>query len=146
MKAAKTIIKILVILLTSVWGVFFGILAPLVFRSDDFYIDIHGIMLVCIIMAIIGYIVPCFLIMLNLSKSAAGFSITGTILMLFIHNSLGKIEQYGVNSVLYLPQIFMTILTIIYIFVLNPQYLEGHKQKHAEKRNAAAPSILDRKE
>jgi len=146
MKAVKIILKILIILLASVWGVFFGILTPIIIMGGDLPIANHYILKVWIIAAAAGYFMPCFLAMLGKAKTAAVFSAAGTAMTLYLHTvmssmfnpeDLDKIDA----SFMYLPQIFMTVLTILYIFVINPHYLSGRNKKI----NAPAPSIFDDK-
>lgn len=141
MKAAKITMRILVILFTSVWGVFFGIITPIVIMSDKLLpAGSDYIIVVWLITAVTGYFIPCFLVMLNFSKAAAGFSIAGTILTLYIHSALTSLEHNA--SFMYLPQIFMTIFTVIYIFIINHNYIGELNKKRIEKRDAPAPSIL----
>ena len=149
MKAAKIFIKIVAILLTSVWGVLFGILTPVFIMGGDLPVASHYIIKVWLVMAVAGYLAPCVFVMLDMSRTAAAFSVSGTALSLFIHGVMSsmfnpsdadKIDA----SFMYLPQIFMTILTILYIFVVNPQYLSGINRKRAAKFNAPAPSIMEK--
>ncbi|MDR2531376.1 MAG: hypothetical protein LBC82_00830 [Oscillospiraceae bacterium] len=145
MKAAKITVRVLVILLTSVWGFFFGILAPIVLMNGDLEVSSHYIMKVWLVAAIAGYFVPCFLIMLGRAKIAACFAIAGTALTLFIHVILEPITVENA-SFMYLPQIFITILIILYVFITNPHYISDIKQKRYERLNAPAPSILSKHE
>ncbi|MCL2108005.1 MAG: hypothetical protein FWH20_01490 [Oscillospiraceae bacterium] len=139
MKAVKITIKVLVILLTSIWGLIFGLFVPLMMRSDEYFEVMHGILLFWVIMSIVGYFVPCFLVMLNLSKTAAGFSLVGTALALYLHS---LITPYFTGSFMYLPQMFMSIFTILYVFAINPQYF----QKRRDRDNAPAQSVLEKRD
>jgi len=145
MKAGKKAIRILIILLTATWGVFLGILAPLIIARGEDPIFRHYVMDVWLIAGIIGYIIPCFLVMLNVYKTAAGFSIAGTVMYLYVHGvmmSLRNREQdYYEASFMYLPQIFMTVMTILNIYIMSQI-----SEKKKEQRNAKAPSILDKRE
>jgi len=143
MKAAKITIKVLILLLTSVFGLVCGVLVPLMLLSDEYFAVMHGLCAVWLFMSVPGFFIPCFMVMLNFSKIAAGCSVIGTVMTLYIHVN---IAEYFTASFMYLPQIFMTILTVLFIFVTNPQFLSGYRQKQTDKLNASAPSILDRKE
>jgi hypothetical protein len=141
MKTAKILIRITALLLTSLWGVIFGILAPIAVMGSEMGIASHHALRVWIIMAAAGYFAPCVLIMLNKSKTAAAFSIIGTILSLYIHSVFSEHAE----SFMYLPQIFMTILAVLYVFVINPHYITGKIQERNERLNAPAPSILEKR-
>jgi hypothetical protein len=145
MKAAKKIVRILILFLTSTWGVVFGIFAPVIIIRGETPIFSHPIMNVWMIAAVVGYIVPCFLVMLDLYKTAAGFSVAGTVMFLYVHGVLSGMLSRGEDSYeasfMYLPQIFMTILTILYIFIVTE-----FGQKRKEELNAPAQSILERKD
>jgi hypothetical protein len=149
MKAAKITIRILILLLTSIWGVFFGLLTPIYILNEPLFEILHNIAAVWAIMAVVGYFIPCFLVMLDLSKIAAGISIVGTIMTLYIHSALTSLHKTGIGeespdaSFMYLPQIFMTILTILYVFIINPHYITQAQQKRKDRHNAPTPSILD---
>ena len=151
MKAAKKLIRILIIFFTSTWGVFFGLLAPFIAKSDGEFLP-EGyayVFNIWIIMAILGYFVPCFLVMLDFYKTAAIFSAAGTVLALIIHGILEPLANAGEDSgsgasFMYLPQIFITILTIIYIFVM--RNMREDKEDKKVKRNEKAPSILDERQ
>jgi hypothetical protein len=144
MNAAKKAIRILIIFLTSTWGVFFGILAPIFIKDGDFMPEsVIYIANVWFVMAAAGYFAPCFLVMFNLAKSAAVSSVIGTVLALYIHAVMRPVynnhEEINDVSFMYLPQIFMTVMTILYVFIVN-----DFKSKREEKHNAPAPSILSR--
>jgi hypothetical protein len=140
MNTAKIILRFLIILITSTWGVFFGVLAPLFIMGSEMGISEHYILKVWLITAVIGYFAPCVFAMLNMAKIAAVCSIIGTALTLFIHAEFSEHAQ----SFMYLPQIFMTILTVIYVVILNPQYIDKKLQKRRERLDAPAPSILEK--
>jgi hypothetical protein len=140
MKAAKITIRIMVMFLTAVWGLILGIAAPLFIMSSDLGIASHHVLRVWLVMAVVGYFAPCFLMMFDKSKIAAGFSIAGTVMALYIHSVFSEHAQ----SFTYLPQIFMTILTLLYIFIINPHYITEVNQKRLAKLNAPAPSIFEK--
>ncbi|MCL2698207.1 MAG: hypothetical protein FWE74_09030 [Oscillospiraceae bacterium] len=138
MKAARITIRITVLLLTSVWGVFIGLLGPVIIMNSEMGIASHHALRVWLVASVVGYFMPCFLIMLDKSKTAAAFAATGTVLTLYIHSVFSE----HAHSFTYLPQIFMTILAMVYIFVINPHYIAGVNEKRLAKLNAPAPSIL----
>ncbi|MCL2077815.1 MAG: hypothetical protein FWH08_05345 [Oscillospiraceae bacterium] len=140
MKAAKITVRILVILLTSVCGAVFGILVPVFLMGGDSDGAMRNISVIWIIMSLTGYFAPCFLVMLDFPKLAIAFSLAGTALTLYLHSA---IAEFYTASYMYLPQIFMTVLTVLYFFAVNPQLISGANQKRRDKLNAPAPSILD---
>jgi peptidoglycan/LPS O-acetylase OafA/YrhL len=141
MKAAKKIIRILVLFMTSIWGVLLGILAPIVIMNSEMEIASHHALRVWLVMAAAGYLAPCFLIMFDKAKIAAASAIAGTALMLYIH----EVFAGHTYTFMYMPQIFMTILAVLYVFAVNPHYITGQVQKRKDKLNAPAPSIFDKR-
>jgi membrane-bound ClpP family serine protease len=136
---AKKFIRAMVMFLTAIWGLFFGLLGSINMLLYDMGFEFPPhVPWVWLIMTLIGYFTPCLLIMFDRVKIAAAFSAAGTILMLYIHSVF---SDY-IRSVTYLPQIFVTILVIIYIFVVNPHYITEPKKTRKDKLNAPAPSIL----
>ncbi|MCL2636742.1 MAG: hypothetical protein FWD48_00075 [Oscillospiraceae bacterium] len=141
MKFAKKIIRIIILLITSVCGVFLGVIAPLFIMNSELGIASHHALRVWLIAAAVGYFAPCFLIMLDKAKLAAACAIAGTALTLYIH----AVFSEHAYSFTYMPQIFMTILAVIYVFVINPHYITGRIENRREKLNAPAPSILEKR-
>jgi len=144
MKAAKKILRGLIIFHTSTWGIIFGIFVPCVIMLGELDISPHYIMKVWVVMAILGYIIPCFLVMIDCAKIAAAFSVVGTGMVLYIHSVMTGMNNPGEDggtgaSFMYLPQIFMIVLTVLYIFVVYSM-----KERRADKHNAPAPSILEK--
>jgi hypothetical protein len=141
-KAARIIIKIMVLLLASIWGLLLGIGLPLfAMNSGIESAPYSSALIIWLVMTAVGLLAPCFLVMLGKAGIAAAFSAAGTVLTLYIHS---RLSEY-IYSVAYLPQIFMTILTTLYIFALNPHYITEPRQKRRDKLNAPAPSILEKR-
>ncbi|MCL2018502.1 MAG: hypothetical protein FWG70_01975 [Oscillospiraceae bacterium] len=151
MKAVKIAIRVLVLLITSTWGIFFGIIAPLVIKSNEMMVFMERemtvssgfILIIWLIAAVLGYLIPCFLMMLDFSRIAACFALSGTLLNLYVHSVLNRVADI---SFMYLPQIFITILMILYIFAVNPHYITEANEKRLMRLNAPAPSIIDKNE
>jgi hypothetical protein len=140
-KAAKITIRIIIMFLAAVWGLLLGIAGPLFIMGSDMQIASHHALRVWLVMAVAGLIAPCFLVMLDKSRTAAIFAVGGTALMLYIHTVFAE-HTYTFT---YMPQLFMTILTILYVFILNPHYVTEPNQRRRDRLNAPAPSILDKR-
>lgn len=148
MKIVKIFLKTLILILTAIWGIIFGIVSPIFLMNSDLSsltVSGHPVFIIWIIMGVIGYIVPCFLIMLKYYKTGIVFSLAGTVLVIVIHSIFMDLKT-GTSetspSFLYLPQIFMTILTVIIAVAENYKAIlnvySGRKTKH----DLPSPSVL----
>lgn len=148
MRAARIILKILILFLTSTWGLIFGIFSPLLMMNYDvvdYSLSEHPVFILWLIMGISGYIVPCVFVMLKLYKLSCVFSVSGTIMVFVIHSTFLNMKAGNVEtspSFMYLPQILMTILVIIFAVMENFKQIMEIFSRREEKLNAKAPSIL----
>ena len=147
-KVFSIIIKILILILTTIWGVLFGIFAPLSIMFGDIVreeIATSPIIVVWLINSAVCYVGGTVLVMLNCTKIAAIVHTIGLIVTLYIHTAFSQLLTSlngGVLPVMYMPIIFVSILSIILMVITN----WNSWMKKAEERNAAkydeAPSIL----
>ena len=148
MKVAINVLKALILVLTSVCGIIFGIFAPLAIMFGDIVdaaISEHYIIKIWLINSIVCYIAGTVLLMLNLYKTASCFHFVGLIVSVFIYGVFqGLYEgQDATNPAgLYMPIMFVTILTFITTVLANKKVIEERLSKKKEKEHEAAPSIL----
>ena len=148
MKVAINVLKALILVLTSVCGIIFGIFAPLAIMLGDIVdpaIAEHYIIKVWLINSVVCYIVGTVLLMLNLYKTASCFHVAGLIVSIYIYGVFqGLYEgQDATNPAgLYMPIIFVTFLTLITTFLANKKAIEARLSKKKDKEHEAAPSIL----
>lgn len=152
MKVVLIILKILTLILTAIWGVVFGILSPIFLMSSDLSsltVSGHPVFILWIIMGVVGYIVPCVLIMLKMYKTSAAFSLAGTVMVIIIHSIFMGMKN-GTSetspSFLYLPQIFMTVLSIIIAVTQNFNVILNAYANKKSKENLPSPSVLNSSE
>lgn len=142
------ILKVLELIITSIYGLALGIFAPLCIWFGDFDPDIAGnpaigfwfaSALVCI--------AGTFVVMLGHSKVASVIHAVGGVGVLvtyyFFMQLFVDVPDNSGPSVLYMPLLFLTALSVIIMLIINvPKWAE----RHAEKVNAVAPSILQDEE
>ena len=134
MKTAINILKGLEIVITAIWGIVFGIFAPLSIMYSDAAPDFadHYIVRLWLINSIVFYIVGTIIVMLKYYKVALCFHGAGLIVSLYIYsffqgNYEGKTDQS--------PALIITVLANYKKFT---EKLEAKKEKEYQ----AAPSIL----
>lgn len=151
MKTIKVILKIIMLILTAIWGLGCGILFPaFILATGDEIVaaDIANdpVIIIWLITAIIGYIIPAVLIMCRLCKTASVMSLAGFVGILIVYSRFANLYQHTENSVgpseLYLPCVFITILIIIITVLENIPNIKAYLEHKNEEKNAAAPSIL----
>lgn len=142
------IFKVLELIGTSIYGLALGIFAPLCLMFGDFDPDIatNPALPVWLVTAIV-YIIGTVVVMLGHSKIALGIHLLGVIgVLITYYNFMLLFEGIPDNdgpSVLYMPLLFLTIITAVIMMIINiPKWAESH----AQKVNAVAPSILGDKE
>lgn len=143
-RIAVIILKILELIDTSIFGIVMGIFAPLCIMFGDFDPDVAS----CPAMpwwlaSAIVFIVGTVVVMLGHSKVASIIHTIGAVGILVTYNEYSKffadIPDNNGPSVLYMPLLFLTIMTITIMLLINvPKWLD----KHAQRVNAVAPSIL----
>lgn len=147
MKILKALLKVFILLITTVWGIVFGIITPLVIMNTDvneFAYAGHFAFKLWLVMGIVGIVVPCFLMMLDFGKLAVAFSVAGTVIALVLHMSLDGIMT-SERTILYLPQIFMTILTAVLALMLNWEKIGKKLDEREAKAHAKAQSVFEKR-
>jgi len=128
MKKLTAFLNALVMFITAVFGFVLGIFGPIGMLGDKdgplppkFYVA-------WLIIAVTGFIIPCFLLRFKAYKSAFALSLIGAaaVIALHIYNPVKKAAP------LYLPLLGETFL-IVLIFIIN-------RPKKPEEK--AAPSVL----
>lgn len=148
MNVYRVIMKVALILLSGVFGVFFGVLAPLFLMSGAVQPEFaeQAVFRVWLVMAIVGYFIPTVLSMLKFYKTAGVFSVIGTVLALIVHSeieAMRAVNNAASTAFMYLPQIFVTILLLIYVVLDNyPRVDKYFHEKKLREQNAQAPSVL----
>ncbi len=151
--AARTVViilKIIELIITSIFALCLGIFGPLTlwFGFDDPDMASQPAVLCWLISSVI-YIVGTVVVMLGHSKIAScihGVGAVGTLVTYYNYMLMfADIPDNNGPSVLYMPCLFLTIITVIIMLLINlPKWIE----KRERRINAKAPSILgnDRKE
>ncbi|MBD5115698.1 MAG: hypothetical protein HDT46_10980 [Ruminococcaceae bacterium] len=148
MKIAINILKVLEIIITAIWGIIFGIFTPLALMTADIVshsISDHYILWVWIINSVLCYCVGTVIVMLKCYKTALCFHGAGLIVSLFIYGTFQGLYE-GVNaqnpSVLYMPVIFVTFITLAITIIANFKEINAFLSSTKEKKYEAAPSVL----
>lgn len=151
MKILKIILKILMLILTAIWGLGCGVLFPAFILSAGGEIVHEAIasdpvIIVWLITAIVGYVVPATLIMCRLYKTAAGLSIAGFAGILFVYARFAALYAGVEDNIgpteLYLPCVLITILVIIIAVLENLGKIKERLEKKSAQKEEIAPSIL----
>ena len=148
MKIAIRVLKVLILVMTSICGIIFGIFAPLSIMLTDTVdpaISQHYIIKVWLINSVVCYIGGTVLLMLNLYKTAGCFHIAGMIVSIYIYavfQGLYEGQTASNPAGLYMPVIFITILTLVVVFLANKKKIEELLSKSKSKEYEAAPSVL----
>lgn len=143
-KVAVIVLKFAEIALTTIFALCLGIFAPIIiWTGEDAEITAGSPALILWFISSILYIIGMFAVMLGRSKSAAAIHIAAAVGTLLTYSSFRKMfeeipDAYGPSG-LYMPCLFITILTVIIMFLINfPKWLD----KQIEQENAPSPSIL----
>lgn len=138
------ILKILELVITSIFALCLGIFAPITILVD---LDITDAIsqtaaLIWMVSSVI-YIIGTFVVMLGHSKIASVIHLLGAAGTLVTYYNymvmFADVPDNNGPSVLYMPCLFLTVLTLVIMLLINlPKWLE----KRAAKEQAVAPSIL----
>ena len=148
MKVAKIVLKVIILIMTSIWGIIFGIFAPLSIKFGDIVnpeIAQHYIIIVWLTNSIVCYIAGTVLIMLNLYKTAAVFHSVGMVVSFVIYGTFEQLYQGHTDkspAALYMPIIFVTLLTIALAVIANWDKITAMLNSNEKKKYEASPSIL----
>jgi Na+/phosphate symporter len=152
MKIFRIILIIFFVLMAAVFGVIFGILAPVALKFGGLVsqeLAEHHVLLLWIVGGVIGSILPCVLFVLKRYGIAFLCSAVGTVLILIVHSDfeamrVESLDSSGSPSFMYLPQIFTTVLLLLYFGLSQHQRIHAMLDRRERERNAAAPSILSK--
>ncbi len=143
-RIAIIVLKLAEIALTTIFALCLGIFAPIIiWNGEDAELFTGNPALGVWFASSILYIFGMFVLMLGHSKVASGIHIAAATGTLITYSCFTKMfEEFPDTrgpSGLYMPCLFITILTMIIMFLINfPKWLN----KQIEQENAAAPSIL----
>ncbi len=143
-RIAIIVLKLAEIALTTIFGLCLGIFAPIIiWNGEDAEVFAGDPALGLWFASSVLYIIGMFVLMLGHSKVAAAIHIAAAVGTLITYSCFTKMfEEFPDTrgpSGLYMPCLFITVLTIIIMFLINfPKWLD----KQIEQENAAAPSIL----
>ncbi len=143
-RIAIIVLKLAEIALTTIFALCLGIFAPIIiWNSEDAESFAGNPVLGLWFASSILYIIGMFSVMLGHSRTAAAIHAAASVGTLITYSCFSKMyEEFPDTrgpSGLYMPCLFITILTIIIMFLIHfPKWLD----KQIEQENAAAPSIL----
>ncbi len=148
MKIAINVLKITNIILTSIWGIIFGIFAPLSIMYGDIVSDQianHYIVKVWLINSVLCYIIGTVILMLKLYKTALCFHTAGLGVSIYIYAVFQNIYK-GIEAQnpaqLYMPIIFVTFITLAITIIANYNKINERLNANKEKQYLPAPSVL----
>lgn len=139
------------LILTAIWGLGCGVLFPVFILSAGSEI-VHEtiasdpVIVVWLITAVVGYVIPASLVMCRFYKTAAGLSAAGFAGILFVYARFavlyaGVEENVGPTE-LYLPCVLITILIIIIAVLENLDKIKARLEKKSAQKEEIAPSIF----
>ncbi|MCM1298046.1 MAG: hypothetical protein NC203_06695 [Firmicutes bacterium] len=146
MKIAINILKVLEIIITAIWGILLGIIAPLLFKSGDIIaqeLAEHPVFTVWIVSSSV-YLIGTLILMLNFYKISLCFHAAGLISSIYIYGVFqGLLEDInGRLAMLYMPLMLLTIFTLAIVIIANFDKINRILSKGKEKQYEAAPSLL----
>lgn len=143
-RIAVIVLKILELILATIFAAVLGIFAPLCIWFGDFVAEelaadpSAGWWFASSIV----YLVGLFALMLGHSKTAAVIHVTaaaGTLVTYGFYTKLYEGYEGSGPTGLYMPSLFITVITIAIMLIINvPKWVE----RYIEKMNEVAPSIL----
>ncbi len=143
-KVIVIILKVIMLIITSICALCFGIFGPLIIWNPDMQSEVadNPAVLTWFITSCV-YIVGTFVIMLGHSRIAAVIdcvAAVGSLVTYYLFVSLAADPDISVGpTMLYMPCVALTVLAVIIAMLINiPKWLE----KQAQKANAKAPSII----
>lgn len=144
-RIAVIVLKILELIITTIFCVCLGIFGPLVIRGmDDPEISADPSSIYWLVSSCI-YILGLFVLMFGHSKTAAVIhtvAAAGTLVTYASYANMFKDQDASIGmgpTLLYMPCLFLTVLTFVIMMLINfPKWMD----KHVQKVNEQAPSIL----
>ncbi|MDR0196638.1 MAG: hypothetical protein LBI36_00250 [Oscillospiraceae bacterium] len=150
MKKIIVFFKALMLFIAAVWGILFGILSPLAMLTvppEPDGLPAVGLpkkfYLMWMAVSFFGFVVPCFLVMLKLYKTAASLCVAGTVALFIMHaliTSGGTVSGDAVS--LYFPLLFETIAVVLIAVFGNIDVISEKAGERRKKKDAPAPSVL----
>ncbi len=147
MKIAINILKVLEIIITAIWGILLGIFVPILLKGGDIapqVISESPVLTVWIVSSSV-YLVGTLILMLKYYKVATGFHLAGLGSSIYIYSAFENLRQ-GIEAenpaILYMPLIFLAIITIVITLLANYGKINEMLNKDKEKEYEAAPSLL----
>lgn len=147
MKIAINILKVLEIIITAIWGILLGIFVPILLKGGDIapqVISESPVLTVWIVSSSV-YLVGTLILMLKYYKVAMGFHLAGLGSSIYIYSAFENLRQ-GIEAenpaILYMPLIFLAIITIVITLLANYGKINEMLNKDKEKEYEAAPSLL----
>lgn len=143
-KVAVIILKVIELILTTIFAVVLGIFAPLcIWHGDIVEAEVASDpSAVWWLISSIIYIVGLFFVMLGHSKIAVfihAAAAAGTLITYHFYTRLFEGFESNGPTALYMPCLFITVATIGIMLIINvPKWID----KHTRKENEEAPSIL----
>ena len=145
MKIIVNILKVTEIILVAIWGVVFGIFAPLSLISSGEAISEHYILWVWLINSAVCYLVGTVIVMMKHYKVALCFHTVGLAASIFIYGVFNSLFE-GTNgqnpAQLYMPVIAVFFVTLAITLISNSGEINRLLSTKKEKKYEAAPSIL----
>lgn len=143
-KTFITILKIMLLFFTSIWGLALNILGSyglIVFTKAP----ILGVAL--LITTIIGYIIPTILTMLNRAKLASILTIAASFSLIFIGVGFSNLELVTSTTFYrnHLPSLFITILIVLISILSNLSEIKDYIENRGKKDEEIAPSIFSKR-
>lgn len=143
-RVAVIVLKILELILATIFAAVLGIFAPLCIWHGDFVAEEMAAdpSAGWWFASSIVYIIGLFVLMLGRSKIASVIHViaaAGTLVTYSYYTKLFEGYEGSGPTGLYMPSLFITVLTIAIMLIINvPKWVE----RHIEKLNEEAPSIL----
>lgn len=154
-KVAVIILKVIELILTTIFALVMGIFAPLsiwygdIFDAEMVAYPLIGALIMWWLISSIVYIIGLFFVMSGHSKIATVIHViaaAGTLTTYHFNMQLNMLLFEDTSSSgpipLYMPSLFITVATIGIMLIINvPKWID----KHTQKINEVAPSILEDK-
>ena len=122
--------------IAAIWGIVFVTIFPLMMLISPFLAESlpKYLPVLWLVTAVVGFVIPCFLVQLKFYKTAAILCSAGAVSLMFVHAALPK------NGIVwfYMPLLAETLIIIV-IAVLE------HRKVQKELDNMPAESILGEK-
>ena len=145
MKKHITLLKVIMLFVTAVWGLLLGVLSPLTILLDPH--ELIGaqipdyIPILWILTSVCGFVIPCFLVMLKRCKIAAAVCGVGTVSLIVTHVVIMK---YSIPDFawFYMPLLADTVVIWLIALYSNMGEIRQKRYQKQKAKNAPTPSIL----